>query len=179
MKVTIETETEGDYEQITRLHTLAFDGDGEARLVEKLRRTPAYIRELSLVARYRNAVIGHILLYPVKIASLRKKSVSLALAPVSVLPKFQNMKVGSRLVKQGLERARRRGYKSVIVIGHSEYYPRFGFQKASKYGISAPFDIAESSFFAIELEKGALKYCSGIIEYPCEYNDVQPGNRDP
>ena len=172
MRIIIEAETEGDYEQITRLHTLAFNRESEARLVEKLRRTPMYIHELSLVARYRNAIIGHVLFYPIKINACKKKCDSLALAPVSVLPSFQNRKVGSRLIEEGLEKARKLGFKSVTVIGHSEYYPRFGFEKASKYGISAPFDVPDTALFAIELEKDALKDCGGTIEYPNEYNEV-------
>jgi len=172
MKIIIEAETEGDYEQITKLHTKAFNRDGEARLVEKLRKTPAYIPELSLVARYRNAIIGHILLYPIKINAYKKKCNSLALAPVSVIPSFQNRKVGSRLIREGLEKARKLGFKSVIVVGHSGYYPRFGFEKASKYGISAPFDVPDTAFFAIELEKDGLKNCNGTIEYPSEYSEV-------
>jgi predicted N-acetyltransferase YhbS len=172
MKITIEAETEDDFEQISRLHTVAFNGDGEARLVEKLRRTPMYIRELSLVAKYRNAIIGHALFYPIKIKTCRKKCDSLALAPISVSPSFQNRKVGSRLIKEGLEKAKRLGFKSIIVVGHSEYYPRFGFEKASKYGISAPFDVPDNALFAIELEKDGLKDCSGTIEYPNEYNEV-------
>jgi putative acetyltransferase len=172
MKIIIEAETEGDYEQITKLHTMAFKRDGEARLVEKLRKTPIYIPELSLVAKYRKMIIGHILFYPIRINTCRKKCNSLALAPISVIPSFQNRKVGGRLIKEGLEKAKKLGFKSVMVVGHSEYYPRFGFEKASKYGISAPFDVSDSALFAIELEKDGLKNCSGIIEYPSEYNEV-------
>ena len=172
MRIRIEPETEGDYEQITKLHTLAFNGDGEARLVEKLRRTPTYIRELSLVARYRDVVIGHILFYPVKINSCGKECISLALAPISVIPCFQNRKVGSKLIREGLEKARKLGFKSVIVVGHPEYYPKFGFDKASKYRISAPFHVRDNCFFVIELEKDALKDCSGIVEYPSEYHEI-------
>ena len=169
MRIIIEAETKDDYEQITRLHTLAFNGDGEARLVERLRRTPIYIRELSLVARYRNAIIGHVLFYPIKIRTRRKKCDSLALAPISVIPCFHNRKVGSRLIKEGLEKARKLGFKSVIVVGHSKYYPRFGFERASKYGISAPFDVSDTALFAVELEKDGLKNCSGTLAYPIEY----------
>jgi putative acetyltransferase len=92
MRIVIEAEGEGEYEQITRLHAVAFDRDAEAKLVEKLRRTPNFIPELSLVAKYKNAVIGHVLFYPIKINTYRrKKCVSLALAPVSVIPRFQNL----------------------------------------------------------------------------------------
>jgi predicted N-acetyltransferase YhbS len=172
MKIKIEAETEEDYEQIRALHTLAFNRDGEAKLVEKLRRTPIYIRELSLVARYRNTVIGHILFYPIKINFHGKKCVSLALAPISVIPRFQNRKVGTRLIWEGLEKARKLGFKSVIVVGHPDYYPRFGFKKASKYGISASFDVPDNALLAIELEKDALKDCRGTVAYPDEYNGV-------
>jgi predicted N-acetyltransferase YhbS len=69
-------------------------------------------------------------------------------------------------------RAQKLRFKSVIVVGHPEYYPRFGFKKASKYGISAPFDVPNNVLFAIELEKDALKNCRGTIEYPSEYDGV-------
>jgi predicted N-acetyltransferase YhbS len=172
MKITIEAETEEDYEQIARLHTIAFNGDGEAKLVKKLRSTPTYIRELSLVAKYRNAIIGHVLFYPIKIKACRKECDSLALAPISVIPRYQNRKVGSRLIKEGLEKAKRLGFKSAIVVGHPEYYPRFGFEKASKYGISTSLEVPDNALFAIELEKDGLKDCSGTIEYPNEYNEI-------
>ena len=172
MKITIEAETEGDYEKITRLHTIAFNGDGEAKLVEKLRKTPRYIRELSLVAKYRNAIIGHALFYPIKIKTCRNICDSLALAPISVIPRFQNRKVGSRLIKEGLEKARKLGFKSIIVVGHPKYYPRFGFEKASKYGISASLDVPDDALFAMELEKDGLKDCKGKIEYPSEYYEA-------
>jgi predicted N-acetyltransferase YhbS len=169
MKIIIEPETEDDYQQITRLHITAFKGDREAKLVEKLRKTTKYIPKLSLVAKYENEIIGHILLYPIKIINCKIKCNSLALAPISVLPKFQRNGVGSRLIKEDLEKAQKLGFKSVIVVGHSEYYPKFGFKKASKYGISAPFEVPDISFFAIELEKNGLKDCHGTVEYPPEF----------
>ena len=172
MKIIIEAETESDYEQITRLHIEAFNGDSEARLVEKLRKTPEYVSNLSLVAKYNNEIIGHILFYPLKINTGKKRCNSLALAPISVLPNFQHKGVGGRLINEGLEKAQKFGFKSVIVVGHSEYYPRFGFKNASSYGISAPFEIPDNSFFAFELEKNGLKNCSGTIEYPNEFAEV-------
>jgi len=172
MKIIVETETEDDYEQITRLHIAAFNGDAEAKLVEKLRKMPIYVSNLSLVAKYENRIIGHVLLYPIKINNGKEKNNSLALAPISVLPKFQHKGVGGRLIKKGVEEAQKLGFKSIIVVGHSEYYPRFGFKKASKYGISAPFDVPDTAFLAIELEKNGLKNCGGIVEYPREFMEV-------
>jgi putative acetyltransferase len=171
VKITIEPETESDYEQITRVTALAFNGNAEARLVENLRKTTEYSPHLSLVAKHRNKIIGHVLFYPIKINTGREECISLALVPVSVVPDFQNRKGGSRLIKAGLEEAKKLGFKSVLVVGHSKYYPRFGFEKASKYGISAPFSVADNAFFAIELEKDVLKNCRGTTEYPKEFDE--------
>ena len=172
MKIIIGVETEDDIEPITRLHITAFNGDSEAKLVEKLRKTPKYVPNLSLVAKYKKRIIGHILFYPIEIQTKRNKVDSLALAPISVLPSFQHKGVGGRLIKEGLEAAQKLGFKSAIVIGHSEYYPKFGFRKASEYGIVAPFDVPDINFFAIELAKNGLKNCSGTVEYPREFNEV-------
>ncbi len=169
MKITVEAETQDDYEQITKLHIEAFNGDDEAKLVEKLRKTQEYNCKLSLVAKYRNQIIGHVLFYPIEINTGIKKCKTLALAPISVLPNFQHQGVGSLLIRKGLEKARKLGFKSVIVVGHSEYYPRFGFKKASKFGISAPFGVPDTAFFAIELEKDSLKNCNGTVQYPKEF----------
>jgi len=95
MKTIIESETEDDYEHITRFHITAFKGDGETKLVEKLWKTTEYIPKLSLVAKYETKIIGHILLYPIKIIN-EKEDDTLALAPISVLPKFQGNEIGSK-----------------------------------------------------------------------------------
>ncbi len=169
MKIKIVPETEDDYQRITRLHNVAFKEGNEGELVERLRKTSLYVSNLSLVAKYKNKVIGHVLFYPIKINLGKRKYDSLALAPISVLPDFQRRGVGSRLIKKGLEEAKRLGFKSVIVLGHSEYYPRFGLETASKYGIFAPFNVPDNVFFAIELVKNGLKNCGGTVEYPEEF----------
>ena len=94
------------------------------------------------------------------------------MAPMSVVPEYQRRGVGKQLVTEGLKRAKSIGYKSVIVLGHSEYYPKFGFEPASKWNIKAPFDVPDNVFLAIELEEGGLKGVSGAVEYPDEFNDV-------
>ena len=121
---------------------------------------------MSLVAKYENKIIGNILLYPIKIINAKREDVSLALAPISVLPKFQGNEIGSNLIREALEKTQKLGFKSVIVVGNSEYYPKFGFKKASKYGISAPFEVSEVSIFALELEKNIMKKCRGTVDYP-------------
>lgn len=166
--MTVRQETEDDYPKITHVHIVAF-GKAEAILVENLRKTCCFIPKLSLVAVVNGAVIGHILFYPIQINTLNCKHASLALAPFSILPKHQRQGIGSTLISKGLEEAKKLGFQSVIVLGHTEYYPRFGFKRASQFGISAPFQVPDEVFFAMELTTDALKDSRGTVEYPKEF----------
>jgi len=117
-------------------------------------------------------VVGHILYYPTKIESDSEEYQTLSLAPVGVIAELQRTGVGIRLVNAGIERAKDMGYGSVIVLGHPEYYPRFGFQPASKWGIKPPFDAPDNAFLALELIEGDLENKSGVVRYPKEFDDV-------
>jgi len=172
MKTKIRPETEEDYEEITRIHDLAFNQINEGTLVERLRKTSCFVPELSLVAEYENRVIGHILFYPIKIKAGTRKCDSLALAPMAVHPAYQKRGIGSKLIVKGLTTAKKLGFKSVVVLGHSQYYPRFGFEAASKWGIRAPFDVPEDAFLAIELTRNGLRNCRGTVEYPKEFDGL-------
>ncbi|OQX91960.1 MAG: hypothetical protein B6D58_05350 [candidate division Zixibacteria bacterium 4484_95] len=85
---------------------------------------------------------------------------------VSEIPKKS---VGGSLITEGLRKAKILGYESVIVLGHKEYYPKFGFKKASTWGIICPFDVPDGSFMAIELIPGALSGKAGTVVYPQEF----------
>ena len=171
MKIKIRSETTNDYSKITEINIRAFNQYNEARLIENLRKKKDFIADLSLVAEYNNRLVGHILFYPISIIGKGKKYSSLALAPMSVLPEYQNKRVGSKLIKKGLKIAKNLGFKSVIVLGYPEYYSRFGFEKASKWNIKPPFDVPDDAFMAIELVDNGLKNVSGIVEYPEEYKE--------
>lgn len=97
---------------------------------------------------------------------------SIALAPVSVLPKHQKKGIGSALIKEGLAQCKKEGFQSVIVLGHPEYYPRFGFKPASSWKISAPFDVPDEAFVALELAENGLRNVQGVVQYPNEFNAV-------
>ena len=118
-------------------------------------------------------IIGHILFTKLKILNeAGEEYISLSLAPMAVLPSYQNLGIGSELVKSGLEKAAKLGHKSVIVLGHDKYYPRFGFEPASKWKITCPFEVPDEVFMAIELVPGALKNVSGEVHYPKEFDEV-------
>lgn len=172
LQIKIRRETEEDYDKIKRVNDLAFGQKNEGLLVEKLRQTVNYIPALSLVAELNNEIIGHILFYPVTVHSAGSEYPTLSLGPMAVIPAFQCKGVGRKLVFEGLEVAKSLGHESVIVIGHPEYYPRFGFRLASKWDIKTPFEVPMEVFLAIELVEGSLRGKSGIVEYPKEFEEA-------
>jgi predicted N-acetyltransferase YhbS len=97
---------------------------------------------------------------------------AVALAPMAVRPEFQNQGIGSRLVREGLEQCRKLGHKIVVVVGHPNYYPRFGFASARAKGLEAPFPVPDEAFMVKELEGGALDGTVGMVEYPPEFDGV-------
>jgi len=165
----LRPELSNDFFDITILHNKAFGQAAEGRLVEVLRRNPHFIKGLSLVAVLNGKLVGHILFFPILIKGEGKVFRSLALAPMSVLPEYQGKGIGSALVNLGIEEARADGFDSVIVLGHRDYYPRFGFAPASRLGITPPFEVPDEVFFAMELYPGALQGVKGMVEYPPEY----------
>ena len=127
---------------------------------------------LSLVAVEDGRVVGHILFSPVTIESGERTFSAVGLAPMAVLPELQHRGVGSQLVKAGLDECRKAGCERVVVLGHPEYYPRFGFVPASRYGIGCEYDVPDEVFMALELREGVLLDCHGIAKYQPEFNEV-------
>lgn len=168
----IRQEKTSDFEGIKKVNDLAFGQENEGILVEMLRDNPDFIKQLSLIAELNGKVVGHILFFPIQISTGKNTHQSLALAPMSVIQEFQKKGIGSQLVLDGLNVARELGFRSVIVLGHPDYYPKFGFSPASQWGIKAPFDVPDEAFMAIELVKGGLDGISGIVEYPKEFDEV-------
>lgn len=172
MPLTIRQEQSQDYAVVHQLNKEAFDQENEAKLVDALRSSESFIPELSLVAKLDKVIVGHILFTKIKIVEGTKVSESLALAPMAVAKSFQKQGIGGKLIKAGLKRAMELGYTSVIVLGHAEYYTRFGFEPTTKWNIRAPFDVPAEVFMGIELIPNALTNSSGIVQYPKEFESV-------
>ena len=167
----IEQESPNHYEAVYKLIKIAFENaehsDGnEHKLTEKLRNSLSFVPELSLIAKIESQIIGHIMF---TISKINGKEI-LTLAPVSVLPNYQNQGVGSALIKEGLKKAKYLGFIGVTVVGNPEYYKRFGFEKASKWKILSPFEIEEKFFMATELIPHTL--IEGTLEYAAEFFEV-------
>lgn len=145
----------------------------EHELVARLRKSEAFIPPLSLIAVHQDTqdILGHILFSKIKIKNDQRSVESLALAPVSVVPEYQNMGIGKTLILEGMKIAKEFGHVSVVVLGHPEYYPKFGFKPTSRWGIRPPFDVAEKYFMAVELQDGALENVEGIVEYSSAFSE--------
>lgn len=173
MSIEIRQENPADISAIRELHQSAFGQNNEANLVDLLRKSDAYIPGLSLVAAMGDEIVGHILFTNIKIVNDQGTGFeSLALAPMAVRKDFQRQGIGGQLIRHGLERAKESGYKSVIVLGHESYYPKFGFEPAEKWNIRAPYDVPSNVFMAIELVENGLAGVSGTVQYPKEFEAV-------
>jgi putative acetyltransferase len=169
----IRPETPSDYPAITEVNDFAFGQPNEGKLVENLRKNPKFISELSFVAEVDGKIAGHILFFPVVIKlEDGKEKETISLAPLAVLPEFQRQGIGGELIREGIKACQRLGYDSVIVLGHPEYYPKFGFRQANSWGIIDPFDAPVEAFMALELKKGTLGGAAWIVEYPDEFLEV-------
>jgi len=94
---------------------------------------------------------------------------SLALAPVSVVPELEGKGIGGKLIIESHKKAKEIGQKSIVLIGHEKYYPRFGYEQADKYGIELPFKVPKENCMVIELVENGLYGVEGMVEYPKEY----------
>ena len=168
--MTIREEQSDDVAAIRRVILEAFDGPVEADLVDKLRANGKF--RLSLVAELDGQVVGHILFTEVAIEDADLRSRALGLAPLAVLSEFQRKGVGSALMRRSLERCHEMGHDAIVVVGHAEYYPKFGFLPASRYGLRCEYDVPEDVFMAFELRAGALQGIEGLVRYQPEFGET-------
>jgi putative acetyltransferase len=167
--VTIRDERPEDYADVYRVNAAAFGQEGEATLVERLR---AACPHVSLVAVEGDKVVGHIFFSPVTVESEGGTFEATGLAPMAVAPGMQNRGVGSQLVRRGLEECARLGHEVVFVLGHPEFYPRFGFTPARARGLACEYPVPDDVFMVLELKPGALRGRTGLVKYRPEFAGV-------
>jgi putative acetyltransferase len=167
--IEIRNETATDYAAIREVNEQAFGGTAEAQLVDLLRATKKAV--VSLVALNQGHVVGHILFSPVTVTQTAESFRGVGLAPMSVLPEFQNHGIGTRLVREGLEACRQKGYDAAVVLGHTKYYPRFGFSRAKDCGLDNEYNELDS-FMVLELKEGVLQTIGGLVKYAPEFNEA-------
>lgn len=170
MKIEIRKERFSDRRSVDELNVRAFPTDAEARLVDLLREDTRPL--ISLVGVADSRVVGHVLFSPVNVEKAPGGTLVLGLGPMAVTPELQRRGIGSRLVWEGLDRCRGLQAAAVVVLGHPEYYPRFGFQPARPSGLYFRGPEMDPYFMVLELELGALGALSGEVRYPPAFDRV-------
>jgi putative acetyltransferase len=166
----IRPETPKDVDSIRYVNEQAFGQENEAKLIEKLRNHG--VLTISLVAVQDGEIVGHIAFSPVVIESGLSSFEAIALAPMAVLPAYQREGIGSQMVRAGLEKCRRLGHEIILVLGHPDYYPRFGFVSAKPKGIDCEFEVPEEAWMIMELREGALAGRRGIVRFQPEFKEA-------
>jgi len=161
--VVIRPELPGDLAAIYTVHASAFPTDAEARLVDALR--AACHLSVSLVAVDSGRVVGHIAFSPVSVPGAAD---GLGLAPLAVTPDRQRIGIGGRLIREGLAASDAAGVPFVVVLGHPDYYSRFGFRRAAEVGLGNEYQ-ADEAFMVLELEPGSLPVGGGMVRYGPEF----------
>jgi len=167
--IEIRNEEPKDQDAVHRLNLAAFDDGLEATVVDKLRTNCEDY--LAFVAVEDDTVVGHILFTQVTIEGCGVSG--MGLAPMAVLPSHQRTGIGSQLARHGLEHLRRSGCPFVIVLGHPEYYPRFGFEPASEYQLVSQWEgIPDEAFMVVVFDNTVLPKAGGIARYRDEFDDA-------
>lgn len=165
----IRKEAPKDYDLVRIVNDQAFGQPEEGRIVDNIRK--ACKQTLSLVAVSDENIVGHIFFSPAKILHNDSNVIGMGLAPMAVLPEFQNIGIGSMLVKEGLRREKAADCPFIVVLGHEHYYPRFGFERASKYGIKAQWEgVPDEAWMVLVLKKTVMAGVSGVVKYRSEFD---------
>lgn len=165
----LRSETPDDFDAIRSIHQAAFETDGEAQLVDKLRADACPV--ISVVAERSGELLGHIMFSPATVVGHPDLMIA-GLGPMAVLPRAQRQGIGSALVQAGLQEARRAGFVAVVLVGHVDFYPRFGFVPANQFRLQCEFDVPADAWMAQELVEDSLAGCAGILNYHPAFRDL-------
>jgi putative acetyltransferase len=169
--IPIRIERPQDAAQIHTVNERAFGRPTEADIVDQLRRACADC--LSLVAEEDGGVVGYVLFSPAVVEMPGLRVVGMGLAPLAVMPERQRQGIGSALARRGLQTLRERGCPFVVVLGHPDYYPRFGFERASAHGLMCQWaGVRDEAFMALILDARAIEGVSGVAAYRAEFNEA-------
>jgi len=167
----IRLEEPEDIPSVRIINERAFEQPVEADIVDKLRLSCP--EALSLVAVDDGDVVGHIFFTPATVDGKSGTIEGMGLAPMAVLPERQRQGIGSSLVRHGLDIVRERGFPFVIVLGHPEYYPRFGFEPASRYGLKSQWEgVPDEAFMILIFDKQTMAGVSGVARYRDEFDEA-------
>ena len=165
VSIEIREERPEDIPAIRDVNRHAFGQEQEGRIVDALRSNGAAM--LSLVATVDSRVVGHIMYSPITVGD---KVTGAALGPMAILPEHQRQGLGSKLIEAGIQKLREAGYPFIIVLGHADYYPRFGFKPASGFGIKCEWDVPDNVFMLLVLDEAKMQRVTGLAKYRQEFS---------
>lgn len=166
----VRRESASDHDAVRHIHRRAFGRDDEAYLVDAIRQGGH--ASVSMVAEIDGQTVGHILFSRLTIVGDEGSVEALALAPMAVSPDCQKLGVGSVLVRRGLEVCKEDGHRIIVVLGHANFYPRFGFSAKLAELLQSPYG-AGPSHMALELTPGALRDVHGKLKYAPPFGDLE------
>jgi putative acetyltransferase len=166
MLVEIREERPDDITAVRELNRRAFGQDQEANIVDALRANGAALP--SLVAAADDQVVGHIISSPLSIGGVS----GAALGPMAVLPECQRQGIGSKLVETGNRKLKDAGLPFILVVGHADYYPRFGFKPARDHGVKCEWDVPDNAFMLLVLDQAKMESVSGLAKHRNEFSTV-------
>ena len=164
-EIEIRPERPGDLTAIHAAHELAFGQRQEGDIVDALRRNGA--ASLSLVATEGGEIVGHIVYSPIAIVGRIEGA---ALGPMAVHPEWQRQGVGTALIRAGNAALKGEGCPFIIVLGHPEYYPRFGFRRASEHRVRCQWAVPDDVFMLLVLDQVRMAGVSGEARYRPEFS---------
>ena len=165
--IEIREERPDDVAAVRELNRRAFGQDQESNIVDALRANGAAL--LSLVATLNDRVVGHIMYSAVSVGGNVKGA---ALGPMAVIPERQRQGIGSKLIEAGNQNLKNADCPFIIVVGHANYYPRFGFRPAREHGIKCEWDVPDDVFMLLVLDQVKMEGVSGLVKYRDEFSSV-------
>ncbi|MBI2149104.1 MAG: N-acetyltransferase [Acidobacteria bacterium] len=165
--VEVREESPGDFAAVRDVNKRAFEQDQEGNIIDALRANGAAL--LSLVATLNGRVVGHIMYSPVSVSG---ETAGAALGPMAVLPEHQRQGIGSKLIETGNRKLQDAGCPFIIVVGHPNYYPRFGFRPASAHGIKCEWEVPDDVFMLLVLDQTKMRGVSGLAKYRHEFSSI-------
>ena len=167
----IRAEEKKDWASVHAVNASAFEAPAEADLVDTLRDQAQPVVSLVAAEEEDGAIVGHIMFSPVTLPGFPELKI-MGLGPMAVIPGYQGQGIGSALVRAGLKQCRQIGFGALVVLGHQEYYPRFGFTPSAQSGIGCEYDVPEEVFMVLELDDGYLHGASGKVEYHAAFKNI-------
>lgn len=165
-KMQIREAVETDLNDVLSIERLAFGYEKEAELVRELLHDPSAKPLLSLLALKKGRAVGHILFTSAHLSDSKDAASIVILAPLAIVPDFQKQGIGGKLIEHGLALLSKSGVDLVFVLGHPEYYPRYGFSPAGQIGFEAAYPIPDEhagAWMVQALRSGVMGTVSGKV----------------